>query len=357
MTIERAARANMSALRETALERARALGFHRVGIATLQLEERHDQSYRDWLERGFHGQMDYMERQDHQVARREAERILAGARCAIVVALAYSDSAAPPAEPAHAFIARYARGADYHRVMREKLEALGQSLQALEPALRYRACVDTAPVLERALAERAGLGFIGKNTMLISPGLGSYTLLGELFLDIELEPTTPTELTSRCGSCTACLDACPTGAITDPFVVDARRCISYLTIEQRDEIPGEHARVLENMVFGCDRCQEVCPYNAKAPSRHAPAPELLPAKSDPPKLLELARLGSNTHKRFVAGTALTRVSRPRLLRNVAAALGNLEGDEARAALEKLTGDSNAMVASAAREALERRENP
>jgi epoxyqueuosine reductase len=218
-----------------------------------------------------------------------------------------------------------------------------------------RACVDTAPVLERGFAEAAGIGFVGKNTMLITPGLGSYTVLGELLTDVELAPTPRDNGAARCGDCRACLDACPTGALPAPWVLDARRCVSYLTIEHRGDIPESLRPLIGDMVFGCDICQEVCPYNAAAPARTPPAPDLADDALDAarPDLLELAAMGSNPHKRWSAGRAVRRASRAQLMRNVAVALGNSGDARARPHLERLAGDASAVVRRTARWALDR----
>jgi epoxyqueuosine reductase len=341
------------ALRAVVLERGLELGFHRVGVASFGPRSAHYQRYLRWLERGQHGSMDYMARPEHREARRDAQRILPNTRSVVVAALAYDPGESDRLAPETAFVARYARGQDYHQVMRERLDALGRSLQMSAPGLTFRSCVDTAPVLERELAERAGLGFIGKNTLLISPGLGSYTVLGELFVDRDLATTEADAMGPRCGECTACIDACPTGAIVADGIVDARRCISYLTIENRKQIPADYHRAMENMVFGCDRCQEVCPYNSRAPHRVRAEPRLTgPPSAD--SLVSLASLGSGAFRRKVKDSAMARVSRPRFLRNVAIALGNSPAPDATPALEKLQTDGNPLVAEAAEGALRQR---
>jgi epoxyqueuosine reductase len=331
-------------------EQAAALGFHRVGIVPIEPPHRLA-AYEAWLARGYHGEMAYMAREDHRRGREDPGSLLEGAQTLVAVALAHHPG---PREvvPAEALrdrlrgeIARYARGDDYHRVMKQKLRELADRLaEAAGAPVAARPCVDTAPLLERDAAERAGLGFTAKNTMLIAPGLGSYVLLGELLLAADARLPAPPPPRARCGSCRACLDACPTGAFPDAFVLDARRCISYLTIEHRGPIPRELRPALGSRIFGCDVCQEVCPYNAAAPHRSAPAPELLPAAGrTQPDLLELLAKSGNQFKRWVRGTALERARRPQLLRNVCVALGNAGDRRAAPALERALADRDPLV--------------
>ena len=313
------------ALRDHVIARARHHGFHRVGVVPVE-PARRSELYAAWLAAGHHGEMAYLAAPEHVAGRADPRALLSEARTVVVVALAYGKDAPPPPGGVRGLIARYARGTDYHMVMRDKLAALADDVgAALGRPLAARVCVDSAPVAERELAEQAGLGFVAKNTMVIAPGLGSYVVLGELLLDAELAPTAPPERAARgCGGCRACLDACPTGAFVDAYVLDARRCISYLTIEHHGPIPVELRPRMGAMVFGCDICQEVCPYNAAAPDRHPPDAALAPR--DPhhafPDLLALAAAGANQLRQFVKRTALRRVDRRRLLRNVAIALGN-----------------------------------
>ncbi|MEJ7603503.1 MAG: tRNA epoxyqueuosine(34) reductase QueG [Kofleriaceae bacterium] len=233
-----------------------------------------------------------------------------------------------PPTPVRGRIARDARGEDYHIVMRDKLVALADRLaHELGRPVAMRTCVDSAPVLEREWAERGGLGFIAKNTMLIAPGAGSYLVLGELLVAADLEVTAPAELPKpRCGSCRACLDACPTAAFVDAYVLDARRCISYLTIEHHGPIPRALRPAIGTWIFGCDICQEVCPWNAGRPQVSDPLidPLLAPRTLEHalPDLIALATKGANQLRHHVKRTALRRISRDRLLRNIAVALGN-----------------------------------
>jgi epoxyqueuosine reductase len=225
-------------------------------------------------------------------------------------------------------IARYARGEDYHLVMKRKLEALREECARLVGRpVRARVCVDTAPLLEHEAARAAGIGFSAKSTLTIVPGLGSFVLLGELLLDIDLPPGNP--VPAGCGSCRACLDACPTGAFVDAHVLDARRCIAYLTIEHQGSIPRELRAAIGTRVFGCDVCQDVCPFNASASPRPR-APELAPKPAlDAVDLVALLELGAAGYRKLVRRTALRRVNATTLARNAAVALGNSGDPRAR----------------------------
>jgi epoxyqueuosine reductase len=340
----------------------RALGFHRVGIVPVTSPRRY-REYADWLGRGYHGEMAYMAGEAQRAARADLTRLLAGARTLVVVALAYDPrgdekglgTTEPVRLPLRGIVARYARGADYHVVLKRRLYALADRIAtALGHGVAARPCVDTAPVLERDLAEQAGIVFVAKNTMLIAPGLGSYVVLGELLLDVAAE-TSGERLPPRCGDCRACLDACPTGAFVDAYLLDARRCISYLTIEHRGVIPQELRPAVGTMIFGCDICQEVCPFNARAPQRSHPDPELSSRRPDAgaPDLIALLEMGSNQRRRYIEGTALRRVNREQLLRNVCVALGNLGDHRAVAPLEGCLVDRSPLVRAHAAWALGR----
>jgi epoxyqueuosine reductase len=255
-------------------QHARALGFDVVGVARADepLGADHER-YLSFVERGMHGAMGYLA--EHAAARRRVDgpEILEGARSVICVGRRYgrapADEAADP-ELART-IARYARGQDYHKFLRRRLQRLAAFVRTLGEGVQARPLVDIEPVLERAWAARAGLGFVGKNGLVITPGQGSYQLLGEVVTTLELTPGTPLE--ERCGSCTRCLDACPTGAFAAPFVLDPRRCIAYLTIELHEPPPPELREAVGEHLFGCDACQEVCPFNrGAATAAEAPAP-------------------------------------------------------------------------------------
>jgi epoxyqueuosine reductase len=333
-------------------ELARELGFHRAAVVPIEAPRRHE-LYTSWLAAGHAGEMAYLAHPEHVAQRADLTTLLASARSLVVVALAYErrDPEAPVALRGR--IARYARGEDYHLVMRDKLVALGNALaQKLGRPVATRPCVDSAPVLEREWAERAGLGFVAKNTMLIAPGLGSYVVLGELLVDVDLEITAE-PLKPRCGACRACLDACPTGAFVDAYMLDARKCISYLTIEHQGVIPRELRPQLGTWVFGCDVCQEVCPFNAGTGT--APDPLLTPRSVEHalPDLIALASKGTNQLRQLVKRTALRRVSREVLLRNVAVALGNTGSPDAIPALAALLADRSPLVRAHAVWALRR----
>lgn len=345
---------------------ARRAGFHRVGVAAIDAPTRY-KAYRAWLAAGYGGAMAYLCSPFQLAARRDLRALADDARSVAVVGLAY----APDAGGGDAFVARYARGQDYHTVLRRKLTALADELgAALGRRVAARPCVDSAPVLERDLAEGAGLGFVGKNTMLIAPGLGSYLVLGELLLDVDAAPTPGFDRQApRCGDCRACLDACPTGAFVDAHVLDARRCISYLTIEYRGPIPRELRPAMGAMVFGCDVCQEVCPYNAAAPARSPHAPELAPSRALP-SLIEILEMGAHQTRRLLEGSAMRRASRHQLRRNVCVALGNAGDARALPALRRALADRHPLVrghaawalgrlgdADALRDALDREQDP
>jgi len=321
-------------------------------------------AFRRWLAAGRHGDMAYLGAPEHVAGRSDPATLLAGARSAVVVALAYPHTDPPPCPPPASgdrvpptgMIARYARGEDYHLVMKERLRQLADAVaRAAGRAVAARVCVDTAPLLERDLAERAGIGFIGKNTMLIAPGLGSYLLLGELLLAVEVAPTAAGRSEPRCGSCRACLDACPTGAFAEPWVLDGRRCISYLTIEQRGPIPRELRPAVDRHLVGCDICQEVCPFNAAAPDRTVADPELhaRDAQHAAPDLVALLGIGAAQRRRYVRRSALRRIGRDELARNACVVLGNSGDPAAVTALERALADASPLVRSHAAWALGR----
>ena len=277
----------------------------------------------DWIARGRHGEMAYMA--ETAFVRQDPRRFLPGAATVISVAMSYHD-AWEPAEDAprdrRVVIARYARRKDYHSVIRSRLARLGRFLAARVPGTAWRTACDTAPLLEKALAERAGLGWVGKNTCLIHHRFGSELLLGELVTDVAMEPDEPGR--PHCGKCTACLSACPTGALTSPGRMDARRCISYLTIEHRSAIPPALRGALGAHVFGCDICQAVCPWNQRAPESCSPP---LGGRSHLAALVleELEALDRDGWLSVSAGTPLRRLDHPRLRRNVRVVDANISG--------------------------------
>ncbi|MCA9688418.1 MAG: tRNA epoxyqueuosine(34) reductase QueG, partial [Myxococcales bacterium] len=309
---------------------------------------------------GKEGGMAFMTRT--QALRGDPTQLLPGARAAIVALVPYARPGLDGPGP----IARYARTADYHTILHRRLLALDGALRGLMPGVDTLVCVDTKPVLERALATLAGLGFLGKSGCLIAPGLGSYVLIGALLCTARWTGPDAAASTSRppwdaCGQCTRCLDACPTAAFDAPGELDPRRCVSYLTIEHRAPIPDALADKLGERVAGCDVCQEVCPYNAgRAGLRELPEAAWIeppPGPSRTPELARLATISSSQHRAFVRRTALGRIPRRHLRRNALLALGNREGpldERERAAIEQCARDDEPQVASAARRAARRR---
>lgn len=302
----------------------------------------------------------------HYLARNEQKRldpqlVLPGARTVIILAAAYARSGTelggaptsdslPPSRNLTGVVARYARFADYHHVLGERLEALTTGLSQIGgPDVRSLWYVDTGPILERDFAQRAGLGFIGKHTNLISRRLGNWFFLAEVITTLPLEPDPPER--NRCGSCTRCLVACPTGAITSPFQLDSRRCISYLTIELKGAIPVELRSAIGNRIYGCDDCLAVCPWNKFAGEGRLMRSH---ARDDLalPDLVELLRLDEAGFKRRFGGTPMVRTKRKGLLRNVCVALGNLRDRRALPALQAAAADPEPLVAEHARWAID-----
>lgn len=348
---------------ERVVAEAIALGFDMAGIATGSRSS-HFAHFRQWIRADLHGEMAYLTRPDALARRGDLKLTLESFRSAVVVAHSYADDdpTAGAGDPSRAVVARYARGGDYHRVVGERLEALAERLRrAAGTRVRCRAYVDAGPVLERDLARRAGLGWFGRNTMLIHPRRGSYFFLGALLTDLPLQPSAPFR-EDHCGSCRRCLDACPTGALlgrdeTGAPVMDARRCISYLTIELRGTIPRALRPAIGARVFGCDICQEACPWNERfaTPTREArygPRHDL-----DRPSLLELAgrllAISGKGFQREFAGSPLLRAGRKGMLRNVCVALGNWGSPEAAPTLAAALGDPAAVVRAHAAWALGR----
>jgi epoxyqueuosine reductase len=294
------------------------LGFDDVGIAPAVAAPGYPHLLH-WLDSGHEAGMEYMRR--NATKRAHPDSLLDGVRSVVVLSIVYgrNEPDAGLLSSSQGKVARYARGADYHRVLWDKLEALLDWLRIRCPTIRGRAVVDTAPLLERDHARLAGLGWIGKNTMLISRHLGSFTMLGAVLIDAELAYDAPHDR-NYCGTCTRCLDACPTQAFVGPYELDARRCISYLTIEHRGALSDPEAAELNGWVFGCDICQDVCPWNRKAPSGREDA-FVARAEWTNPDLIEWLTLGALEWKAKLKGTALSRSKRAGLLRNAALVLG------------------------------------
>ncbi|MBY0458058.1 MAG: tRNA epoxyqueuosine(34) reductase QueG [Gemmataceae bacterium] len=347
--------------------RARDLGFALSGIAPATDADGFAR-FEAWLDRGFAGEMSYLPklRAEH----RHPRSILEGVRSVLMVGMEYragvggQDSAfrrdegeAQPAlnpeswPPTPARVAAYAAGPDYHRFIWDRLNALAAWLEAEVQGCETEAVADTAPLLERDFARRAGLGWVGKNTMLINTRRGSFFFLGAVLTNLELPADAPAT-SSHCGTCTACLDACPTRAFPEPFVLDARKCISYLTVELRSDIPVELREPMGNWLYGCDVCQDVCPWNRRAGERGEVAfphePEL--AWLDPAELLGL---DADAFRVRFKKTSLFRNRRAGLLRNAALVLGNVGGEHAIPALERALSDPEEVVREAAAWALGR----
>jgi epoxyqueuosine reductase len=318
-----------------------ALGFDLVGISPVQPPV-HGNAFAEWLRRGYHGEMAYLTRTAD--SRRHPERFLPWARSVVSVGLSYRTRHTRNTETGQAYgwISRYAWGADYHEVMGERLERLLAFVRA-ETAqdVQGRVFVDAGPVLDREVGARAGIGWLGKNTNLLSMRIGSFFVLGELFLELDLEWDRPVR--DRCGHCRLCLDACPTAAFVGPYVLDARRCISYLTIELKGAIPRALRPAMGAHVFGCDICQDVCPYNAKCRATVEPAFQPR-AGLVAPDLTPLLRLTDAEFKVRFRGSPILRAKRRGFLRNVCVGLGNLGCADAVPALaQALAGDPDALV--------------
>lgn len=340
------------ALRAGLAARAVELGFSRIGITGIDLAD--DEAHlRNWLAAGRHGHMEYMAR--HGDRRSRPAELLPGTLRVISARMDYWPAGARDAgevlgDDSLAYVSRYALGRDYHRLMRKALQQLADYLAHLARPHGHRVYVDSAPVLEKALARNAGLGWIGKHTNLIARDAGSYFFLGEIYTDLELP--LDEAASAHCGSCTACLPACPTGAIVAPWQLDARRCISYLTIELKESIPVEWRSAIGNRVYGCDDCQLVCPWNRYA--RDAAHPDFKVRHGlDAPRLTELFRWSEAQFKARMSGSAIFRIGYARWLRNLAVALGNATtSDAVVAALETRRADPQPLVREHTQWALE-----
>jgi epoxyqueuosine reductase len=315
--------------------RARELGFDLCGIAPAETlpETRH---FREWLASGYAGEMRYLERS--ALRREDPRRVLPSARSIVALGVLYNTDrpySTEERQPGAAAISRYAWGEDYHDVLGSKLDALSAWMrERAGETFEWKAYVDTGPVLERQYAQRAGIGWIGKNTCLISPELGSWIFLAEIICNVALDPDPPA--LDQCGSCTLCLEACPTGAFAAPRVLDATRCISYLTIELKGGIPEAMRPAIGTHAYGCDICQEVCPWNlVPAPPLSRSAAWLPHATLDGASLAALWRLPDDVLAALVRDSAMSRAGVPGLRRNLAVAIGNSGNAEAAAALDEV----------------------
>jgi epoxyqueuosine reductase len=331
------------ALRAAIARAAGELGLDAIGVSeiTLAEDERHLQR---WLERGWHGEMHYMAR--HGSKRSRPAELLPGTLRVISARMNYRarearDAQAVLRESDIGYVSRYALGRDYHKLLRRSLRLLAEAVTALAGPHGYRVFVDSAPVLEKALARNAGLGWIGKHTNLIARDAGSWFFLGEVFTDLPLLPDATAE--AHCGSCSACIPACPTGAIVAPYQLDARRCISYLTIELQGSIPPPLRAAMGNRIYGCDDCQLVCPWNKFA--RDASHPDFHVRHAlDSPRLTELFGWSAGQFEQRMRGSAIYRIGYQRWLRNIAVALGNAASSDAvLAALAARRDDPSALV--------------
>lgn len=318
---------------------ARELGFDMVGITRAQPSPTLA-AYLRWIDAGMHGSMGYMARTDRVARRRDMGVILPGARSLIIVGVDYGMHIpeAVLSDPSRGRIASYAWGLDYHDLIAPKLEALATRLGAAN-----KVYVDTGAILERSHAHEAGLGFVGKNTMLIHPRQGSKFFLGEIITDAEVDSYDSAGRPTMCGSCTRCLNACPTDAFPKPHVLDARRCISYLTIENKEAIPEALRSKMGNWVFGCDVCQDVCPFQRFA--RGTEDADLLPIDVDraAPPLLDLLTLDDAAFQARFANTPIQRIQRERLVRNACIAAGNWGDQTALPALRDLLEDASPLI--------------
>lgn len=331
------------------------LGFQQIGIADTDLSAAEEQLH-DWLAEGFHGEMDYMTR--HGTKRSRPDELVPGTLRVISARMDYlSENRTTIRErlddPAAAFISRYALGRDYHKMLRKRLQQLAERIASEVGSFGYRVFVDSAPVLEKAIAANAGLGWIGKHTNLINRKAGSMFFLGEIYTDLPLP--TDSETTNHCGSCTACLDVCPTQAIVAPYRLDARRCISYLTIELRGSIPEEFRTAIGNRIYGCDDCQLVCPWNRYA--RLTDEADFMPRHGlDAAGLIQLFRWDEATFLQKTEGSAIRRIGCECWIRNIAVALGNSKtGPDVIEALQARIDDPSPLIREHVRWALSKHE--
>jgi len=334
---------NYTELTEKIHQWSKELGFSQVGFSDIDLSE-HEAAFTQWIANNYHGNMDYMAR--HGLMRTRPNELVEGTVSCISVRMDYLPQNAQFArilkQPSHAYISRYALGRDYHKLMRKRLKQLGNKISEYCEGFNFRPFVDSAPVLERSLAEKAGLGWTGKHSLVINKNAGSWFFLGELLVNIPLP--TPPKPVNECGKCVSCITICPTNAIVEPYVVDARRCISYLTIELKEAIPIEFRPLMGNRIYGCDDCQLICPWNKFAKTTQVDdfnARENL----DDIALLHLFSWSEEEFLKKTEGSPIRRIGYDCWQRNIAIALGNADFSEEviTALTEKLT-ISSPMVA-------------
>lgn len=336
---------------------ARSLGFQQLGVSDIDLSAAEDQ-LQQWLARGFHGEMEFMQR--HGSLRTHPEELVPGTIRVITARMDYWPETAADAwqvmgESELGFISRYALGRDYHKLIRKRLLRLSQRIEEAVGAMGYRVFTDSAPVMEKALAQKSGLGWIGKHTNVLNRQNGSYFFLGEIYTDLPLPLTEP--VSDHCGSCTACIDICPTQAIVAPYELDARRCISYLTIELRGSIPVEFRPMMGNRIYGCDDCQLVCPWNKFAQMTTESA--YLPREGlDAPQLVDLFAWTESEFLQRLEGSPIRRIGYECWLRNIAIALGNAKTSQTIvAALKDRLEHPSELVREHVQWALEQHLNP
>ena len=341
----------MTSLKARIFDKARELGFSAWGIAQADAVPEAGERLKEWIAAGHHGEMGWMEARAEQ--RASPQGLWPEAKSVIALAMSY----APPHDPLalaeakdRGRISVYAQGADYHKTVKKALKAMGRWL-ADECGCQLKVFVDTAPVMEKPLSAAAGIGWQGKHSNLLSREHGSWLFLGVIYTTLDLEPDEPAE--PHCGSCTRCIEACPTGAIIAPNLVDARRCISYLTIEHAGPIPHEYREAIGNRIYGCDDCLAVCPWNrfasaAQANRAFAPRPELVA-----PALADLLALDDAAFRELFSGSPIKRIGVNRMIRNCLIAAGNSGDAGLRPAVERHVGSEDPVVADAAKWALDR----
>ena len=332
---------NSAALKDDIRRWGRELGFDAIGFSGIRVDGA-EESLNAWLAAGFHGEMDYMAAHGNKRAR--PAELVPGTKSIVTARINYRPAIAefsPAVDGGRAAISRYALGRDYHKLLRGRLQKLADRITSEVGEFAYRVFTDSAPVMEAGLARNSGLGWRGKHTLLLDRDAGSYFFLGEIFTDLPLAPDTP--VTDHCGSCTACIDACPTQAIVAPYRVDARLCISYLTIELKGSIPESLRPLMGNRIYGCDDCQLACPWNRFAPlTREA---DFAPRHGlDQARLVELFAWDENDFNEKLAGSPIRRIGFERWLRNIAVALGNApSSNETISALRSRADHSSALV--------------
>jgi len=339
-------------LKARLVEKAHELGFAAVGFAPAADDLMRGDRLREWLAEGMHGEMAWMEaraevRQGPQAMWPEAQSVIA-------LGMSYAPEADPLAlagEPERARVSVYAQGGDYHDTVKKALKALARWLVEQAPGTELKVFVDTAPVMEKPLGEAAGIGWQGKHTNLVSREHGSWLFLGAIYTTLPFEPDEPHK--ERCGSCSACLDACPTNAFPQPFKLDARRCISYLTIEHKGPIPEEFRAAIGNRIYGCDDCLAVCPWNKFAAAAHRHRAFLPRAELAAPKLAELLELDDAAFRHLFSGSPIKRIGRDRFVRNCLVAAGNSGNTALAGPVRALLDDPDPVVAEAAGWALAR----